>query len=239
MSRSNEETSQPERVQPVRERAQHPESLLEVMPVFFRHFSPVALAAVMLASWCARLAVGNWTWRDALVAGVIASLWPFQEWLLHVHVLHFRPREILGRHVDLFAGKKHRTHHRNPHNLDILFIPNRVIVGGAILFPCLFILALPDLPLALTAIAVYFTFALNYEWSHFLIHTPYRPRGRRFRRIWEHHRQHHFRNENYWFGVSMTLADRILGTDPARQDVPLSKTCYTLGEEDTLGVKPV
>ncbi len=237
MSFSGEDGYRTDPPRPAREPEAPPQTPFEVMPSFFRHFSPLVLGAVMVISWVARLIIGDWTWWDALVAGLIVAVWPLQEWMLHVHVLHFRPRTILGRHVDLFAAKKHRTHHRNPHNLDILFIPSRVIVGGSVLFPLLFILLLPSLPLALTAIAVYFSFALNYEWSHFLIHTAYRPRGRRFRKIWQHHRQHHFRNENYWFGVSMTLGDRILGTNPARQDVPLSRTCYTLGEEDSLGVK--
>ena len=53
----------------------------------------------MIIPWGARLAVGNWTLWDLLVAGVTVSLWPIQEWMLLVYILHFRPRRILGRHV--------------------------------------------------------------------------------------------------------------------------------------------
>lgn len=212
-----------------------PNTLSEVFPRFIRHFSPAVLGAAAVVFWIARLSVGSWSVWDFLVAATLIALWPIQEWMLHVHILHFRPRMVGGRRIDLLAGRKHREHHRNPHNLDILFILKRVVAGGVIVIPLFFFLILPGTPLALTACAIYFTFALNYEWHHFLIHTPYRPRGRRFRRIWENHRMHHFRNENFWFGVSMLMGDRILGTAPNRQDVPLSDTCYTLGQEDSLG----
>ena len=70
-----------------------------------------------------------------------------------------------------------------------------------------------------------------YEWTHFLIHSSYRPRHRVYRSMWRAHRLHHFRNENYWFGVTMHLGDRVLGTFPARDEVPVSQTSRTLGVE--------
>ena len=54
-----------------------------------------------------------------------------------------------------------------------------------------------------------------YEWPHFLIHTPYRPRSRYYRAIWRGHRLRHFKNEHYWFGVTSTVADRLLLDDEA------------------------
>ena len=67
-----------------------------------------------------------------------------------------------------------------------------------------------------------------YEWCHFLIHTPYRPRGRYFRSIWRGHRLHHYKNERYWFGVTVNLADHVFRTFPAKDDVPTSPTARTL-----------
>jgi hypothetical protein len=43
------------------------------------------------------------------------------------------------------------------------------------------------------------------------------------------HRYHHFRNENFWWGVSMGLGDRVLGTAPPVEDVGRSGTTSTLG----------
>jgi hypothetical protein len=63
---------------------------------------------------------------------------------------------------------------------------------------------------------------------HFLIHTDYKPRTAAYRRLYTGHRLHHYRNENYWFGVSRRLGDTVLRTDPAKDDVPLSPTCLAL-----------
>jgi hypothetical protein len=79
----------------------------------------------------------------------------------------------------------------------------------------------------LTAYAMLFV----YEWTHFLIHSTYRPRHRIYRYVWRAHRNHHFRNEHYWFGVTMHLADHVLGTFPERSAVEVSATVRTLGIE--------
>jgi sterol desaturase/sphingolipid hydroxylase (fatty acid hydroxylase superfamily) len=67
-----------------------------------------------------------------------------------------------------------------------------------------------------------------YEWTHYLIHSPHRPRSRYFRSIWRNHRLHHYKNERYWFGVTSTVGDRVIGTLPEQHDVPRSRTARTL-----------
>ena len=66
-----------------------------------------------------------------------------------------------------------------------------------------------------------------YEWTHFLIHTAYRPRSRDYRSVWRNHRLHHFKNERFWHGITQNLSDRVLGTLPDHRDVPKSKTART------------
>jgi hypothetical protein len=70
-----------------------------------------------------------------------------------------------------------------------------------------------------------------YEWTHYLIHTSYRPRHRLHRYVWRAHRSHHFRNEHYWFGVTMHIADHVIGTFPSGGAVEVSPTARTLGVE--------
>jgi len=81
------------------------------------------------------------------------------------------------------------------------------------------------------AVATGFTVSLlatlAYEWTHHLIHTDYVPRSRFYKGLWRAHRLHHFRNENYWYGVTSGLGDRLLGTYPGKDDVPLSPTATT------------
>jgi hypothetical protein len=40
---------------------------------------------------------------------------------------------------------------------------------------------------------------------------------------------HHYRNEKYWFGVTIHLADHVLRTFPHKEEVPVSATAFTLG----------
>ena len=99
----------------------------------------------------------------------------------------------------------------------------------------LWLLVAPGLPAALTGVLVHFALALHYEWVHFLVHTRYRPRSARYEKLWRNHRLHHFKNEHYWYGVTMLSGDRLLGTAPDRDAVPTSPTARTLGLETSLG----
>ncbi len=80
----------------------------------------------------------------------------------------------------------------------------------------------------LTATGCSYLGLARYEWSHFLIHTPYVPQSRWYRTIWRNHRLHHFKHEGYWLGVSSNFGDRILGTNPDGRSVERSATARTL-----------
>ena len=71
--------------------------------------------------------------------------------------------------------------------------------------------------------------SLLYEWTHFLTHTRYVPRGRLYRRIWKHHRLHHFKHEGYWFAFTVPWIDGWLGTGPPPDAVQRSPHARTLG----------
>jgi hypothetical protein len=85
-----------------------------------------------------------------------------------------------------------------------------------------------DYPRAVTTLAFGFLMLATYEWTHFLIHSKYRPKRWYYRVIWRNHRHHHFRNEHYWFGVTSDVADRVLRTAPERDAVPVSPTAKDL-----------
>ena len=68
----------------------------------------------------------------------------------------------------------------------------------------------PSTPLALTGIVAHLALTLHYEWVHFLVHTRYQPTLAYYQRLWRNHRLHHFKNEHYWMGVTMTSGDRLL-----------------------------
>jgi len=216
-------------------RTAHPRTAGRGMPLgdaareFWRYPSPWLLAIAFAGSLIARVAVGDWQWTDALLPFAVLAVFPLVEWMIHVFVLHWRPRQILGVRIDPLLGRKHRAHHADPKNVKLIFIPLESLAGafGAALLTALVII--PRTGLGLTFLAVVFGIGVVYEWSHYLVHTDYKPRTWFYRTIYKNHRLHHFKNEHYWYAVTTPgLADRVLGTYPDPRSVPTSPTAKDL-----------
>lgn len=211
--------------------ADTPARAAPAIATFFRHTSPLALAAHAALWTSLRAGHGAPGWADLAVLVAIVGGWPLLEWLIHVHILHFRPRTVLGRRVDLHDAREHRAHHRDPWRVDQVFVPLRTIVVGSVLWPALAFAVLPR-PVALTTLTVFFWSALHYEWVHYLCHIRWCPPLTAYRRLVRAHRLHHFKSEQHWLGVSRTAADRWLGTAPDPATIARSSTTHTLGVED-------
>lgn len=208
-----------------------PRTLSDAAACFIRHASPLLLVGSGVTALVLRAVVGGFSLWDLVPVVGIGLFWPLNEWLIHVLILHYKPVRIGGRVLDFPVPRMHRAHHRDPRDLEILFIPlHSFLYTLPLLWGLAFLLA-PTSGLALTAIATVLAFGLHYEWIHFLAHTAYPPRTSHYRRVLHHHRLHHFRSEKYWYGVSMLGADRLLGTSPEPADVPPSPTCRSLGIE--------
>lgn len=214
---------------PGRQRRQNQgETIGDAASLFFRQGSPIAITVTLLAAAVGRLYVGSYTWWDLLPPAVVLAAQPLTEWLIHVFLLHFRPKSIGGYKVDPLVSRKHRAHHADPKDLELVFIPGPALVGLLGGVALLFLVPF-SLPVGLSGLVGAYAMTLTYEWIHYLIHSSYRPRHRLYRYVWRAHRNHHYRNENYWFGVTVHLADHLLGTFPERSAVALSPTARTLG----------
>ena len=156
------------------------------------------------------------------------------------------PRRLLHSDPDSFqarkfgAGVSHRKHHLDPPELEHLLLSGSDAgVHGAVgisslawAVPLLWLTGLDVFPAALTAVAASHVGLANYEWTHLMVHTRYRPKTRFMARLARNHRLHHYRNEEHWLGVTSNLGDRILGTLPkTKTDVALSETARTLGQD--------
>ena len=203
-------------------------TLPEAARHFLRHASPWILIVGSTAYLVALVAYGHWAWGQLVVVAALVAAQPFVEWLIHVYVLHAKPLRVGRRTLDSAQARKHRAHHADPRNLDILFIPLSGHVTGAIVGIGICLL-LPTWPLRLALLATMALQSLVYEWIHFLVHTDYKPKTAAYRRLYVGHRLHHYRNESYWYGVSRRFGDTVLRTNPAKEDVPLSSTCLSLG----------
>ncbi|MCB9646781.1 MAG: sterol desaturase family protein [Deltaproteobacteria bacterium] len=207
-----------------------PKTLPQVLRHFARHHSPRVLFVLAPVAVAGRVHHGAFTPWDALVVAGIVAGWPFLEWLIHVFILHFRPLPVGGRVWDPKVSQKHRAHHLDPWREDLIFIPLHIYPLAVPLLIGLWLVALP-LPLALTGLATTAVMALHYEWVHFLVHTRYVPRTPPYHSMWKHHRLHHMKNEQYWFGVTTRLGDKLLRTDGTTETVPTSETARTLGAD--------
>ncbi len=194
---------------------------------FLTRPQPWLLVGALLAAGIPRVAMGGFGWSDLwIVLGYLAAF-PFVEWVVHTTLLHWRPREVAGRTIDPLVARKHREHHVEPQQLDLIFIPIPAMLSVAAVLAGL-VWLLPT-AVGLTFSVVVVAVGLVYEWTHYLVHTDYRPRTTVYRAIWRHHRLHHYKNENYWFTVTTaSTADRLLGTQPDPGQVPTSPTARDL-----------
>lgn len=214
-------------------------TLAEARTILLRKRSPKIMAGVFLAELAVRATLGPPTWRDAAAVALLVALYPFGEWAIHIHLLHLKPFRFRGRRVELATARAHRQHHEAPNRLDMVLLDAGEVAA-------LLLLAVPA-ALGLGALALWAVtgdgqpagpfvsgmlagtvLVAIYEWTHFLIHTAYRPRSRAYRAIWRGHRLHHFKNEHYWHGITSTVADHVFGTAPDQRSVPRSHTARTL-----------
>ncbi|HWC34515.1 MAG TPA: sterol desaturase family protein [Mycobacteriales bacterium] len=198
--------------------------------IFVGTFSAKLLGLAFVAALVTRVALGGWRWWDLGIAGIVLGTQPFTEWLIHVFILHAKPRRIGSVTVDGLLARKHRQHHANPKVIGLVLVPRRALITSVLTaVPLYWLITGMDWRLAVTWLVVAYGMFLTYEWVHFLIHSSYKPKRWYYRYIYKAHRLHHFRNENYWYGVTVHLADHVLRTFPEKEEVPVSPTAFNLG----------
>lgn len=205
----------------------------ETFAEFLRHPSPWILLAAFTGFLGWRLVLADWRLGDLWGPLAFLAAFPVFEWLVHVFVLHWRPRKVAGVLLDYELARDHRRHHASPRDIPLVFIPWRSLLVVIAAFLGLALLAFPHLRQALTFVVTVTAVGMVYEWTHYLIHSDYKPRTRLYKAIWRNHRLHHYKNENYWFTVTTSgTADRLFRTYPAQDAVPTSPTAKNLhGQE--------
>ena len=152
-----------------------------------------------------------------------------QEYLTHVHILHFRPPRNRTAYKLLYRA--HYGHHEFPKRIDLMWIPLWLTI------PLLAVNLVVFAPLAGTPAETaaltsgLLTGYLLFEWCHLLCHVPLRLNSRTLSLMRTRHLWHHYRNEHYWFSVQpaslvFDFVGRTVGTS---KTVPRSGTSFKLG----------
>ncbi|MEU2036807.1 sterol desaturase family protein [Nocardia amamiensis] len=196
---------------------------------FVRHPSPWMIATTLVGAVIGRVVVGDWQMSDLLVPAVMLAVFPVFEWIVHVTVLHWRPRRLGPIALDSELARKHREHHVDPRNIPLIFIPTKTLAVLIVVLIASAAFAFPRLGLGSTFLITITLLGLGYEWTHYLVHTDYKPKGSLYRAVWRNHRHHHYKNEHYWFTVTTSgTADRLFGTYPDPATTETSPTARNL-----------
>ncbi|WP_416827935.1 sterol desaturase family protein [Ectobacillus polymachus] len=164
----------------------------------------------------------------AFVIGMIS--YTIAEYVTHRFLFHIQPpKNAFLLHL---VKRLHYNHHSNPDNLHLLFLPlwytlpNITIAGVAAYFIS------SSLVITNAFIAGVIIFLLFYEWKHYIAHRPIiplSPWGRWMKKV---HLWHHYKNENYWYGVTNPIYDLALGTFKDQTKVEQSQTARNLEKRD-------
>ncbi len=157
------------------------------------------------------------------------AIYPLAWYLLHRYVLH-------GRYLYRFKAtaalwkRIHFDHHRDPHDLDVLFgslattLPTIALVTMPVGY------AVSGLAGAVAAFVTGLAVTLFYEFCHCIQHLKYQPQWAWVARIKKYHLQHHFHDEHHNFGITNYLCDRLFGTFQAKPSAATrSDTVFNLG----------
>ncbi|GAA3226275.1 sterol desaturase family protein [Actinocorallia longicatena] len=205
-------------------------TLAEAARVFSGHRNARVLLPAAATAIAARALMGRFTRRDAVVAGAAVAMEPFVEWLVHVHVLHAKYR----KGEETLIARSHRMHHQDPRDPGLVFIPEHVVLPAVAGIAVINAVLLRRPRAVMTGVATTWTLLAAYEWTHFLIHSSYVPKTALYRTLRRTHQLHHFRNENYWYGIITPVSDKVLNTYPGKDEVPPSKTVKNLGVTESV-----
>jgi len=136
---------------------------------FWKHPSPWMIGAMFVGALLTRIIVADWQLTDALVPLVMLTLFPFFEWIIHVFILHWRPKRLGRLTIDPLLAREHRAHHVDPRSVPLIFTPAKSLLWVIPLTVAVALLAFPRQPMGLTYLLFISLMWLCYEWTHYLI----------------------------------------------------------------------
>ncbi|WP_343843156.1 sterol desaturase family protein [Salinibacillus aidingensis] len=177
--------------------------------------------AVAIYTFQHLLQIGTWI---AMIIGAIA--YAISEYMVHRFVFHMKPPKnpVLLKMIK----RLHYDHHVDPKDVKLLFLPLWFSLPNFIILSLIFYSISTNLQLTVAFSTGLITYFLFYEWKHYVAHKPIKPRTKLGKKIKKTHLWHHYKNENYWYGVTHTTVDKTLGTYRHHDEVEKSETAKNL-----------
>lgn len=167
------------------------------------------------------LSVGTWV---AFMIGM--ATYAMSEYVIHRFLFHMKtPKNPFLLKV---IKRLHFDHHADPDDLKLLFLPIWFSVPGFSIYAVIFYFITNNISLTVAYVAGIVFYFMYYEWKHYIAHRPIQPRTALGKKIKKAHLWHHFKNENYWFGVTHTSVDKTFGTYKDQKLVEKSETAKNL-----------
>ena len=166
--------------------------------------------------------------QHALWLTVPIIIAPFYEWYAHKFLLHAKLSKSKGWFRN-FQIRLHHYHHKDPQNFELLFAPWLAIIIHLAQTYIIFAVLTWSFSIALVPFTSGIIYYLFYEWMHLAHHIPaYQPKTKIGNQLKRSHMRHHFHNENYCWGITNYLGDKVLGTFKQGNDIDKSTTVRTI-----------
>lgn len=184
---------------------------------FFEHGSNALIVASLPVLYGILVWHGQWRACFHLVL-VGVAIFALVEYLTHRFTLHAKP--VKNAFIGKLQRRLHYDHHVEPDRLDLLFIPPWFLIPVITIYGALYYFLTQSADVTVALLLGNLIGLLHYERVHYLAHIPVRPATAFGRYMKKYHLWHHFKNENYWFGVTNPLFDYVFRTwqDPDAVD---------------------
>jgi sterol desaturase/sphingolipid hydroxylase (fatty acid hydroxylase superfamily) len=170
-----------------------------------------------------------WTVLSVFIGMIVFVV---SEYLTHRFVFHQKPPKnpLLLK----LMKRLHYDHHTYPNDLHLLFLPLWYSIPNFLAVTFIYFVFIGSLKLAIAFFTGVLGYHLFYEWKHFRAHRPIQPKTKIGKTMKKIHLWHHYKNENYWYGVTTAVIDKTLGTYKDVKLVEKSETAKQLEKKQKM-----
>lgn len=139
-------------------------------------------------------------------AGVM--VWTFFEYSVHRFIFHYKASSEIGKRFHFIC---HGVHHDYPQDSTRLVMPPSVSLPLAVIIYFSLFALLGEYMMA-PAFTGFLLGYLVYDMSHYAVH-HFNWKWSYFQRIKRHHMDHHFRDDDYGFGFTSDIWDKVFNSN--------------------------